>query len=154
MTTGSDEARPDQPQDEDAYALDPRTVEAILYAVEVEDRARLIELMEPLHAADIADLLEQISPFDRAGLIRLYDKEFDGDILSELDESVREEVIDVLKPDVLAEAVRDMALILGWIILHLLGVALKVSVDDEWHTVFLVFSPELYCKVLFLLWER
>ncbi|UWR01686.1 magnesium transporter [Ruegeria conchae] len=108
MTTGSDEARPDQPQDEDAYALDPRTVEAILYAVEVEDRAKLIELMEPLHAADIADLLEQISPFDRAGLIRLYDKEFDGDILSELDESVREEVIDVLKPDVLAEAVRDM----------------------------------------------
>ncbi|RLK11176.1 magnesium transporter [Ruegeria conchae] len=108
MTTGSDEARPDQPQDEDAYALDPRTVEAILYAVEVEDRAKLIELMEPLHAADIADLLEQISPFDRASLIRLYDKEFDGDILSELDESVREEVIDVLKPDVLAEAVRDM----------------------------------------------
>ncbi|WP_319544937.1 magnesium transporter [Ruegeria conchae] len=108
MTTGSDEARPDQPQDEDAYALDPRTVEAILYAVEVEDRVKLIELMEPLHAADIADLLEQISPFDRASLIRLYDKEFDGDILSELDESVREEVIDVLKPDVLAEAVRDM----------------------------------------------
>ncbi len=108
MTTGSDEARPDQPQDEDAYALDPRTVGAILYAVEVEDRAKLIELMEPLHAADIADLLEQISPFDRASLIRLYDKEFDGDILSELDEAVREEVIDVLKPDVLAEAVRDM----------------------------------------------
>ncbi len=108
MTTGNDEARPDQPRDEDAYALDPRTVAAILYAVDVEDRAKLIELMEPLHAADIADLLEQINPYDRARLIRLYDKEFDGDILSELDESVREEVINVLKPDVLAEAVRDM----------------------------------------------
>ena len=108
MTTGNDEARPDQPRDEDAYALDPRTVAAILYAVDVEDRAKLIELMEPLHAADIADLLEQINPYDRARLIRLYDKEFDGDILSELDESVREEVINVLKPDFLAEAVRDM----------------------------------------------
>ncbi len=108
MTTGNDEARPDQPRDEDAYALDPRTVSAILYAVDVEDRAKLIELMEPLHAADIADLLEQINPYDRSRLIRLYDKEFDGDILSELDESVREEVINVLKPDVLAEAVRDM----------------------------------------------
>ena len=30
-----------------------------------------------------------------ARLIRLYDKEFDGDILSELDEAVREEVISV-----------------------------------------------------------
>ncbi|WP_299659480.1 magnesium transporter [uncultured Ruegeria sp.] len=108
MTTGTDEARSDQPQDEDVYALDPRTVAAILYTVDVEDRSKLIELMEPLHAADIADLLEQINPFERARLIRLYDKEFDGDILSELDESVREEVVSLLKPDVLAEAVRDM----------------------------------------------
>ena len=50
--------------------------------------------------------------------------------------------------DNVTEAVRDMALVLGSIILHLLGVALKVSVDDEWYTVFLVFSPELYCKEL------
>ena len=108
MTTGTDEARPDQPRDEDAYALDRRTVAAILYAVDVDDREKLIELMEPLHPADIADLLEQINSYDRSRLICLYDKEFDGDILSELDESVREEVIGVLKPDVLAEAVRDM----------------------------------------------
>jgi magnesium transporter len=64
--------------------------------------------MEPLHAADIADLLEQINAFDRSRLIRLYDREFDGDILSELDESIREEVIGVLTPQVLAEAVRDL----------------------------------------------
>ncbi len=108
MTTGTSDTRTDLPRDEDAYALDRRTVAAILYAVDVEDRDKLIELMEPLHAADIADLLEQINPFDRARLIRLYDKEFDGDILSELDDSVREEVIEVLRPDVLAEAVRDM----------------------------------------------
>ena len=108
MTTGSDEVRPDQPRDEDAYALDRKTVTAILYAVDVDDRDKLVELMEPLHPADIADLLEQINSYDRARLIRLYDKEFDGDILSELDEAVREEVINVLNPDVLAEAVRDM----------------------------------------------
>ena len=89
MTTGTDEVRPDQSRDDDAYALDRRTVAAILYAVDVDDRMKLIELMEPLHAADIADLLEQINPYDRARLIRLYDKEFDGDILSELDEALR-----------------------------------------------------------------
>ncbi|WP_171101866.1 magnesium transporter [Ruegeria sp. HKCCD7255] len=108
MTTGNDEVRPDVTREDDAYALDRRTVAAILYAVDVEDRDKLIELMEPLHPADIADLLEQINPFDRARLIRLYDQEFDGDILSELDESVREEVISVLRPDVLADAVREM----------------------------------------------
>jgi len=108
MTTGIDDPATDVTSDEDVYALDRRTVAAILYAVDVDDRAKLIELMEPLHAADIADLLEQINPYDRARLIRLYGKEFDGDILSELDEAVREEVIGVLHPEVLAEAVRDM----------------------------------------------
>ncbi len=90
------------------YALDPKTTSAILYAVDIDDRAKLTELMEPLHAADIADLLEQMNAFDRSRLVRLYDQEFDGDILSELDESIREEVISVLKPEVLAEAVRDL----------------------------------------------
>lgn len=94
--------------DSDSYVLDRKQVASILYAVEIDDRAQLTELMEPLHAADIADLLEQINPFERARLIRLYDREFDGEILSELDESLREEVIAVLTPQVLTQAVRDM----------------------------------------------
>ncbi|SLN31538.1 Magnesium transporter MgtE [Falsiruegeria litorea R37] len=108
MTTGNTPIDLETTSDDDVYELDRKQVAAILYAVDVEDREKLTELMEPLHAADIADLLEQVNPFDRARLIRLYDREFDGEILSELDESVREEVISVLKPDVLAEAVREL----------------------------------------------
>ncbi len=92
----------------EVFELDRRKVDNILYAVEIDERERLIELMEPLHAADIADVLEQITPFDRARLIRLYDREFDGEILSELDEGLREEVIAILTPQVLTQAVRDM----------------------------------------------
>jgi magnesium transporter len=100
---GQDSAREDE-----AYLLSRKNISAILYAVDIEDKAKLSELMEPLHAADIADLLEQISAFERSRLIRLYDREFVGEILSELDESIREEVIGVLTPQVLAEAVRDL----------------------------------------------
>ena len=92
----------------EAYVLGKRDVSAILYAVEIEDRDKLSELMDPLHAADIADLLEQISAFDRARLIRLYDREFDGEILSEVDESIRNEVIGILAPQVLQEAMREL----------------------------------------------
>jgi len=99
---------PENVREDDAYLLNRKNVSAILYAVDIEDKAKLSELMDPLHAADIADLLEQINAFDRSRLIRLYDREFDGDILSELDESIREEVIGVLTPQVLAEAVRDL----------------------------------------------
>ena len=90
------------------YALPLKTVAAIQYAVDIGDSDQLKELMEPLHPADIADLLEQINAYDRGRLIRLYGKEFDGEILSELEESVREDVITVLTPQVLAEAVRDL----------------------------------------------
>ncbi|PTQ75488.1 magnesium transporter [Celeribacter persicus] len=94
--------------EEDGYSLSARVLSAILYAVDTGDRAKLIELMEPLHAADIADMLEQVNAYDRRRLILLYGEEFDGEILSELDEGIRDEVIHVLRPEVLAEAVRDM----------------------------------------------
>ena len=58
---------------------------AVLYALDMSDQAQRLGLMSALHPADIADLLEQINAFDRRRLIDLSDKEFDGDILSELD---------------------------------------------------------------------
>ena len=95
-------------RDEDEYILDSRVVDAILDAVEAGDAAAIDALMEPLHAADIADLLEQIGSADRAGLIALWSGGIDGEILSELDESIREEVIDLLPHDVLSDAVREL----------------------------------------------
>lgn len=109
MVELEDQIAPETELDEDdVYILDRRDVAAVLYAVEIGDRDKLLELMDPMHAADIADLLEQISPQDRGHLIRLYDKEFEGEILSELDENIREEVMEALRPETLAEAVRDM----------------------------------------------
>lgn len=94
--------------EETGFILTRQEITAILYAVDTGDRTRLMAMMDPLHAADIADLLEQVNTFDRTRLIQLYGQEFDGDILSELDETLREEVISVLAPQVLADAVREM----------------------------------------------
>ncbi len=93
---------------DDAYTLAPKSLAAILDAVETGDGARLHDLIKPLHAADIADLLEQIPADERDRLIGLIGPAFDGEILSELEEGVREDVIDTLHPEVLAEAVRDL----------------------------------------------
>ncbi|MFX0541149.1 magnesium transporter [Roseovarius sp. S4756] len=98
----------DEDRSDDAYELDRNAVARIIHAVDNDDRTQLIEEMEPLHPADIADLLEQISAFDRRRVIALYGDEFDGDILSELDESIREEVLGYLSPEVLADAVREL----------------------------------------------
>ena len=106
--TETDQLTPPIPSDDEDYSLDAKNVSAILFAVETGNRDQLVDLLEDMHAADIADLLEQVNAYDRRRLIQLYDREFDGEILSELEESLRENVISVLRPETLAEAVRDM----------------------------------------------
>ncbi len=88
--------------------LDPERRAAILEAVEAGDAGAVTALIEPLHAADIADLLEQIGAGERRALLKLWSGEIDGEILSEIDESIREEVLDSLPRDVLTEAVREL----------------------------------------------
>ncbi len=88
--------------------LDDRRIEAVLEAVAAGDAARVEELLDPLHPADVADLLEQIAPADRASLLALWHGGIDGEILSEIDESIRDEVVEALRPAQLVEAVRDL----------------------------------------------
>ncbi|MDJ0825117.1 MAG: magnesium transporter [Rhodobacter sp.] len=94
--------------EEDRYELDKATVAAIVEAAEAGAADRLAELMQPLHAADIADLLEQVDDEPRAAILRLFEPEFDGEILSEIDDSIRDQVIETLSPETLSEAVREL----------------------------------------------
>jgi magnesium transporter len=108
MAEQEDDLTPEVEELEDDTPLTRSLIARIMYAVETQNRDMLWAEMEPLHAADIADLLEQSNAYDRRRLIELYGQEFDGDILSELDESIREEVIGLLTPEVLADAVREL----------------------------------------------
>ena len=94
--------------EEDRYELDKSAVAAIVEAAEAGDAVRLARLMEPMHAADIADLLEQVDEDERRAILKLFEPEFDGEILSEIDESIRDAVIAALSPEVLSDAVREL----------------------------------------------
>jgi magnesium transporter len=92
----------------DAYALDEGLRGELKALVASGDVAAIDALMEPLHAADIADLLEQVSDGERAAWLALWSKGIDGEVLSELDWGLREEVIGLLPEQVLADAVREL----------------------------------------------
>ena len=93
---------------DDEDGLDARRVAFVLAAVEAGDAAELAVLLGQLHAADIADLLEQIRPTERLALLQLGADQIDGEVLSELDESIREEVIAALPRANVAEAMRGL----------------------------------------------
>ncbi len=83
-------------------------VEAVRAALEADDGARLEAILDPLHPADVADVIEQVTPAERAALLALVPAAIDGEVLSEIDDSIREEVIDALPAEAVAEAVRDL----------------------------------------------
>jgi len=97
-----------EPPREDEYALDRGIVTQVLQAVDDGDHARLVQLFEPLHPADIADLLEQVDSTQRRELVLLSGGLIDGEVLSEINEDIREDVIDVLPHEQLTEAVREL----------------------------------------------
>nr|WP_236638442.1 magnesium transporter [Mangrovicoccus ximenensis] len=88
--------------------MDERRFGRVQAALAVEDVDRLNEYLDPMHSADIADLLEQVSGAERQQILALVPAQIDGEVLSELDEGIREEVIETLAPEALAEAVRDL----------------------------------------------
>ncbi len=91
-----------------AYELDRVAIDAILDAVDTRRKETLVSLLAPLHSADIADLLEQISGARRSELLSLWGAEIDGEVLSELDENLRVDLIEAMPVEVMAEALKDL----------------------------------------------
>src|SRR5690349_5151542 len=83
--------------------------EAAADAIESSDAARLRTLTRDLHEADLGDLLEALSSDERPRLIELLGRDFDFSALREVDDAVREEILDELEPGTVAEGVKELA---------------------------------------------
>jgi magnesium transporter len=97
-----------EPETEEEPELDAQRLGAIRDALAASDPMALDDLLQPLHGADIADVLEQIEDYERLTLIALWEGQIDGEILSELDESLREEVLEALPDEDVGRAVREL----------------------------------------------
>lgn len=94
--------------EEEAFGVTDQLIDDVLAAVALENAIRVDELLRPLHPADVAHFIEQIDPRERRDLLVVWKGGMDGDILSELDESLREDIIGSLAPSELAEAIREL----------------------------------------------
>lgn len=83
-------------------------VRQVFDAVEAGDDERVRELVSPLHPADIADLFEQAPSELRSDLAASLAGLLDGDVIAELNDHVREELIDTLDPREVADIASEL----------------------------------------------
>jgi len=94
-------------RDEDG-ALREDFVEHVREAVEAGNAAAVLALVGDLHEADLGDVIEALDPDLRPRLVELMGRDFDFTALTEVEDTVREEILDELPPAAVAEGVREL----------------------------------------------
>ncbi len=89
-------------------ALTAEFVHAVSRALHKDDQKKARKLTRDLHAADLADLIEQLRRDERVDLIEKLGRTFDVESLPELEEGVRDELMEALPNQVIASAVRRL----------------------------------------------
>ena len=83
--------------------LRPKFVDKVLDAVDAGDDETARRLVEPLHPADVADLIELAASDEREGLVKALAGIVSPDVLAEMNEYVREGLLDELEPQQVAD---------------------------------------------------
>jgi magnesium transporter len=83
-------------------------VERVAAAITAENAGALRELVGDLHEADVGDLIEALDPELRPRLVELMGHDFDFSALTEVDDTVREEILEELATQTVAEGVREL----------------------------------------------
>ena len=103
-------AAPSPPQDNTPNAvmdeetrLRPEFVDKVLDAVEAGDDETARRLVQPLHPADVADLIELAARDEREGLVKALAGIVSPDVLAEMNDFVREDLLDELEPQQVAD---------------------------------------------------
>jgi len=73
-----------------------------------KDGRALKELLADFHFADIAEILEELNSSDATYLIKLLESDITSEALMELDEDIREKILDRLSPKEIAEELSEM----------------------------------------------
>jgi len=107
-----EEARPDDRIDDERMdeenTLKAEFVRSVADALNEGDGKAVYELVEPLHPADIADLLELFEREERYQLAATITDLMTSDVVAELNDYVREDMMEALPPEAVAQIVDQL----------------------------------------------
>jgi len=89
------------------FELTKRYIEELKDLIQAGEEKKVLQLIGDLHAADIAEIYDEISIEEVKFLFLLLDGEMAADVLAELDEDDREKFLKILPSDVIARQFID-----------------------------------------------
>jgi magnesium transporter len=94
--------------EEELYGPSEELLENVSAALAEGDIPQVEALIEDLHPADVADLIEHLEPEERQLFVQITRHVIEAETISHLDETVRDEVVEQLGPEALAEVVTEL----------------------------------------------
>ena len=115
MTDSGHDIEPREPPPPEAeneleglYGFSDDLVDDVNLAAQEGRREDIPALLADLHAADLADLLEHLGSTVRTIVIETIRDQLDAEVVSHLDETVREELLAILEPHEIAAVVAEL----------------------------------------------
>lgn len=93
---------------ETGFSLNPEFIDTVIKAIDEDNPIRLRELVQPLHAADQAELLDRLNHDQRVVLTSALKSDFDSEVLPELSAEAAEDVIEALGAKASAQVLSEL----------------------------------------------
>jgi magnesium transporter len=101
-------ARPPEDRLDEDDRLKPEFIRQVMDRVEAGDVEGARTLIQPLHPADLADLFELLDREERGALASTIADLLDADVIAEMNDHVREQLIDTLEPHEVAKIAGEL----------------------------------------------
>jgi magnesium transporter len=90
------------------FKLTEELVSQIEELIETHGNAQLNNLLDDVHYADVAEIINELNDSDATYLIKLLDSDKTSDVLTELDENIREAILSNLSSKEIAEELGEL----------------------------------------------
>lgn len=90
------------------FQLTDNFIEQVEHLIATQNDEGLEVLLQDLHFADIAELLEELNTEEATYIVKLLESEVTSEILIELDEGLRERILENLTPSEIADELDEM----------------------------------------------
>ncbi len=90
------------------FQISSELIEKLQFLIEQENNEELLLHLEDVHHADIAEILTELSLEEATYIVKLLDSQKTAEALMELEEGVRERILDTLSAKEIAEELEEM----------------------------------------------